>query len=223
MSLEILFKDEHFVATNKPSGLLVHPYWKETNEKECLLKDLRDQIDMYLYPIHRLDRPVSGIVIFGLNQEAVRSLQSSWHEESTRKIYTALARGRHESPQEYSFALRNEQKVEQEALTLTRPKELFERSTLLEVEIKTGRRHQIRRHLSRRIANVIGDRKYGKKAINDHYRDIYGIDRIFLHATQLSFIHPITEKEVEINCPLPVDLQNSLSKMRQREFTPSAD
>lgn len=223
MSLDILFQDEHFIATNKPSGLLVHPYWKETNERECLLKDLRDQIGKYLYPIHRLDRPVSGIVIFGLHQDAVRSLQSVWHDESTKKIYTALARGRHETDQEYSFALRNEQKLEQEALTLTRTVELFERSSLLEVEIKTGRRHQIRRHLSRRIAHVIGDRKYGKKAINDHYKDNYGIDRIFLHATQLSFTHPFTGGKTIIDCPLPADLQNSLTKMRQREFTPSED
>ncbi|MCO4753339.1 MAG: hypothetical protein KC478_02600 [Bacteriovoracaceae bacterium] len=224
MSLEILFEDEHFIATSKPSGLLVHPYWKETNEKECLLKDLRDQSGHYLYPIHRLDRPVSGIVIFGLNPDAVRKLQENWHEDSTTKKYMALARGVHEEDLEFKFALRNDNKVEQQALTLASPLEKFERSTLMDIEIKTGRKHQIRRHFSRRVSHVIGDRKYGKKAINDFYKDNYGLDRIFLHAYKLSFIHPITQVPVTINCPLPEDLSAPLDKMRaQRQFTPGQD
>lgn len=214
MNLNILYKDAALIAVEKPSGLLVHPYWKETNEKQNLMKQLKRQTAAWLYPVHRLDRPVSGIVIFGLVPEAVKEIQSRWHSEETKKVYKALVRGSHPEPMRFDFPLNNERKEPQEAITLARPLEIFEKATLMEVEIKTGRKHQIRRHFSRRCFQVIGDRMYGKKPTNDFYKERYGLERIFLHALKLEFPHPFENRQVKIKCPLPPDLAGPLSKMR---------
>ena len=215
MSLEILYQDEHFVAVTKPSGLLVHPYWKETNEKKNLLKDLKAQVGQWLYPIHRLDRPVSGVVIFGLAPEPVKELQARWHDESTKKIYLALAKNAYTEICRFEFALNNEAKVAQDALTIATPLETFTDATFFEVEIKTGRKHQIRRHFSRRCSQIIGDRMYGKKPTNDFYRENLGLERIFLHAHQLSFLHPYTNERVTITSPLPEELARPLENLRR--------
>lgn len=215
MNLKVLYKDDHFVAVEKPSGLLVHPYWKETNEKASLLKELKAQIGQWLYPVHRLDRPVSGVVIFGLASEAVKALQECWRQDQTRKIYLGLAKNIHTGARRFDIPLNNENKVAQEALTLATPIETFADSSLMEIEIKTGRKHQIRRHFSKHRSQIIGDRMYGKKPINDFYQKEYGIDRIFLHAHKLSFRHPFSGDMTEITSPLPEDLALCLEKIRK--------
>lgn len=212
--INILYEDEWLVACEKPSGLLVHPYWKETNERKCLLKDLKRQTKKWLYPVHRLDRPTSGIVIFGYASEPVRILQENWREESTRKFYLGLAKNVHTCERRFDFDLNNENKVPQKAITLARPLETFEDATFMEIEILTGRKHQIRRHFSRRCSQIIGDRMYGKKPTNDYYLENYGLERLFLHAHKLMFNHPMTGKPVEITCPLPADLEAPLNKLR---------
>lgn len=221
MSLEVIYQDDHYIAVNKPSGLLVHPYWKETNEKKNLLMDLKKQVGKYLYPIHRLDRPVSGIVIFGLHPDAVRDLQSAWHQDDTKKIYLGLAKNVHTGPRRFDFDLNNENKLPQNALTLANPIETFADSSLMEIEIKTGRKHQIRRHFSRRCSQIIGDRMYGKKPTNDFYKDNIGLDRIFLHAHKLFFRHPFTDEMLELTSPLPDDLKSSLERLRAMPNSPA--
>lgn len=216
MKLNILYQDDYYIAAEKPSGLLVHPYWKETNEKQSMMMDLKRQIGKWIYPIHRLDRPVSGVVLFGLVPEAVKEIQAKWADESTKKKYVALVRDTiYTEVTRFEFSLKNDNKIPQEALTIATPLEHFEDSTLMEVEIKTGRKHQIRRHFSRRCTAVAGDRMYGKKPFNDRYLNDFGLQRIFLHAQSLSFIHPFSSEEIEITCPLPDDLSRTLENIRR--------
>ena len=88
--VRILYRDDHLLIADKPSGLLVHPYWQETNEKACLMKQVRDQINQYVYPANRLDRPVSGPVVFGLNQKIIKEIQFNWHLANAKKrIFSA--------------------------------------------------------------------------------------------------------------------------------------
>ena len=215
MSVEIHFQDEHFIAAEKPSGLLVHPYRKETNEKECLLKELRDMAGQYLYPVHRIDRPVSGIVIFARSSEAARKLQETWSDDNTEKIYLALINGVLKGAVILDAPLLSQKKIKQEALTLARPTELFREASLMEVEIKSGRRHQIRRHFATAGKHVVGDRMYGKKRINDYFLNNFGVERTFLHSHKLQFNHPFSNEKVKIVSPLPDDLAGVLEKMRK--------
>lgn len=213
--MQILFQDEYFIAVEKPPHLLVHPYKKETNEKDNAMARLRDQIGQYVYPIHRLDRPVSGVLLFGLKPEFLTSMQNIWNSELVTKKYFSLVRGQFEEAGQFDFALNDHNKRPKDALTLYYPLYLYQTATLMDIKIKTGRYHQIRRHFSRRVQHVLGDRKYGKKKYNDYYLENFDLQRIFLHSYELSFKHPYTEKMTQIYCPLPEDLRNPLYKMQK--------
>lgn len=211
--INFLYQDKHLLIADKPSGLLVHPYWKETNEKACLMKMVRDQIDQYVYPAHRLDRPVSGPVIFGLTSEIIKEIQFNWHLANTKKEYIAMVKGEIAESGEFNFPLKNDNKVTQKARTIYSPLAHFEKTTLVKIVIKTGRKHQIRRHFSRRCQNVIGDTKRGNTELNHFFRDQLGLERIFLHCHRLAIEHPITEEMIDVRSPLSKNLLDVLGKL----------
>jgi tRNA pseudouridine65 synthase len=209
--IEILFEDEHCIVVNKPALLLTHPS-KETKEKENLLFQVRDQIDNYLYPIHRLDRQTSGIVIFGKSPEFIRELQQLWHSDQVRKKYIALINEK--DLQSGCYALKSDKGHFQEAKTSFEVIKHFNDTTLIEAEIFTGRRHQIRRHFARRMQHIVGDRKYGKKKMNDFYLENFGLKRLFLHSHQFIFFHPLIKEVVTIDCPIPDELTILLKNLK---------
>jgi tRNA pseudouridine65 synthase len=204
--INILFKDEHLIIADKPSGLLVHPYWQETDEKACLMKMVRDQEGSYVYPANRLDRPVSGPVLFGLSSEIIKEIQFNWHLANTKKEYIAMVKGVIEEAGEFNFRLKNDKNITQKARTLYTPLANFKQTTLVKVTIKTGRKHQIRRHFSRRCQNIIGDTKRGNSQLNHYFRDELGLERIFLHCHRLALEHPITEEMIDVRSPLSENL-----------------
>lgn len=209
--MKILFEDEHYIVVSKPAHLFVHPYKQESNIKECLMKEVRDYVGSYVYPVNRLDRPVSGIVVFAKYPEAVKQIQEIWGSEKVRKYYLALTRGIFKEDGKFDFALNDHNKNPKPSLTFYRPLISYNTSTLVEVEIKTGRYHQIRRHFSRRVDHLLGDRKYGKKKYNDRYLELYKLERIFLHAHKLEFEHPYTKDLIKVSDPLAEDLYQTLS------------
>lgn len=217
--INILFKDDNIVIAEKYSGLLVHPYTKYVQDKRCLMKMVRDQVDALVYPVHRLDRPVSGIVIFGLQPEIVTGLQDEWHKDTTVKEYTTLVKGDVEEAGQFNFKLRDGKKnFKKRAVTNYQPIHKFETTTLCKVQIETGRRHQIRRHFSRRMHNVIGDTRYGYRDMNVKFGEDYGLKRIFLHSNRLEINHPITGEHLDIRCPMPESLTSVLTQMGMNEI-----
>ncbi len=210
---KILFEDKHFVVASKPSGILTHPSNECRQIKESLLFELRDLIGVYLYPVNRLDRPVSGINIFAKETEAVSKMQRIWSEST--KEYIGLVRGLVDKDGQHNFDLNNDNKIPQKAITNFQVLENFKDSTLLKISIETGRRHQIRRHFSRRMQALLGDRKYGKKKWNDNYLEKYNLERIFLHSKKLIFRHPYTDRNIIIEDELAIDLQLSLNMIRK--------
>ncbi len=216
--IPILFEDEDLIVVNKPSGLLVHAYKKETNERMHLMRLIKEQTGYYLYPVHRLDRPVSGIVLFGKNPGIVREVKSVWHSDSTTKEYIALVKGDLQDPGSFSFSLMNDQREKQTAITHYTPELHFGESTLVEIRLQTGRKHQIRRHFSRRCANVIGDTKYGQGKVNRYFKTTYGLNRIFLHAHYFKLEVPHLNRLYEIKCPLPDDLQLVINRLKEQHM-----
>ncbi len=212
--IDILFEDQHCIVVHKPANLLTHPS-KESTEKTNLLFTLRDQIDQYLYPIHRLDRQTSGIVILGKTKEFVRDIKEIWNTDQVKKYYLALIESIDLQADDYDFPLKSEKGIYQDARTKFRPLEHFKTCTLVEIQIFTGRRHQIRRHFNRRIKHVVGDRRYGKKAMNEFYKDHYGLERLFLHCHRFVFFHPIERVFITIECPLAKELQLVLDKLER--------
>ncbi|MBT3583428.1 MAG: hypothetical protein HN509_00865 [Halobacteriovoraceae bacterium] len=207
----ILYQDKNYIAVNKPSGLFVHPYKKNSGGELHLLKIVRKQTGRYLYPIHRLDRPVSGVLLFGLNKNSVRDLQQHWNTDLVVKEYLALTRGKLEGDGVIDLPL-----LKKDMEGRTGPNRNFQESrteynllahledySLIRVRIKSGRKHQIRRHFATIGHHLLGDTTYGKGPINQEYRERFGHRRIFLHAHKL--VLPIGQdgSPTTISCPLP--------------------
>lgn len=213
-NLNILFEDENLIAVDKPSGLLIHPHPQLKNVKENLMMQVRDHLNHYVYPIHRLDRSVSGVVLFGKNSEIVPLVQDKWNTEQTKKYYLGLTKGVIESPGIFDFALQDENKVKKDSKTSYWPLLNFEFNTLVKIQIHTGRHHQIRRHFSRRMHQIIGDTAHGKGKTNRMFREHYALHRIFLHSYKLIFPHPLTMERMQVTTELPSELCSVLDKLR---------
>ncbi len=222
--LEILFRDQDLVAVNKPPGLLVHRSPLDPRETQFALQLLRDQLGSRVYPVHRLDRPTSGVLLFTLRQELVQPMAAAFARKEVHKIYLAVVRGFTDPEGCIDYALEDisDRLLSEEtelparkrnALTQYRRLNIVElpfpsggfptsRYSLLQVEPQTGRRHQIRRHLRHIFHPVIGDVKYGDGIHNRLFRHEYNVHRLLLHAGSLRFTHPQTGAAVSINAPL---------------------
>ncbi len=181
--LSILYQDEYLVAVDKPAGLFVHRSYLDRHEIYFALQLVRDQIGQYVYPVHRLDRPTSGVLLFALNEEVARKMGELFSSHNIEKTYYALTRGHLMTSGEIDHPLKekldkiadkfaDQNKPAQSAVTLyqsiataTLPiavgKYNSVRYSLIKLLPKTGRRHQIRRHLAHLRHPIIGDINYG--------------------------------------------------------------
>ncbi|WP_299231914.1 pseudouridine synthase [uncultured Halomonas sp.] len=216
--LRILYRDEHLAIVHKPAGLLVHRTALARGEREFLLQRLRDQLGQRVYPVHRLDRPTSGAMVFALSSEIATRLGDAFAERDVVKRYLAVVRGIGPEAEHLDYALREEDgrrpKAEmpaQEATTVVRRLDSVElpvqvdrypqsRYSLMEAYPLTGRRHQIRRHLSRRGYPIIGDAKHGKGKHNRFFAEQLDTPRLLLAAVGLAFHHPETGQRLRIEC-----------------------
>ncbi len=217
-SLEILYQDEYIVAINKPTALLVHKSMIDRDEKFYAMKMLRDQIGQWVYPVHRLDKPTSGVLLFALDKESARVLNEQFREHSIEKTYIAVARGYVEKNGVVDHPLKEkldkisdkdakQDKEAQEAITHYECLAQVEldasvgrynttRYSLVKLTPKTGRKHQLRRHMKHINHHLLGDTKYGRGEHNKFVRSKYGMHRLLLHAKSLEFTHPYTQERI---------------------------
>lgn len=215
-TLSIVWDDEGYVAIDKPSGLLVHPTALAPGEDSCL-KILRDQIGLRLYPVHRLDRQTSGVLIFAKSSDAARALMMSWPEGNVRKSYQAIVRGWTAEEGFVDRPLRETpEKSRVSAHTDYRRKHVVElpdpvgryataRYSWVEVRTLTGRQHQVRKHLLSISHPIVGDTTYGDGDHNRYFRTKFGIHRLLLHAGTVEFGYPGTGALVRLAAPVPAD------------------
>ncbi len=218
-ALPILHLDDEFVAVSKPGGLLVHRD-EHHPDAPAALQIVRDQIERKLYPFHRLDRPSSGILMFGLSSAAAAALQRSLSAGDAVKEYLALMRWPG-SLREFGDSWTCEQTLHtdddkpQECRTDFAMMERFRGCALVRCRIHTGRYHQIRRHANHCGRHILGDTTHGKGRINALFREKYGLPRLFLHLNRVVMSHPSTGARMELADPLPVDLAPVLDRLRQ--------
>lgn len=215
--LSILYRDEHFVAIDKPPGMLVHRT-RIAEEGPYAMLLLRDQIGQHVFPVHRLDRPTSGVLLFALSSEAAREMCGVFESRLVEKRYLAVVRGYTEEAGTIDYALREEDhKPPQEAVTHYRRLTTVEldiavgrypqaRYSLVEVTPETGRMHQIRKHFHHIFHPLIGDTTHGEGRHNRLFRDHFNMQRLLLFATELCFRHPYTGQKVVITAPLPAEV-----------------
>ncbi|MZI93509.1 tRNA pseudouridine(65) synthase TruC [Vibrio sp. CAIM 722] len=218
--LEIIYQDEHFVAVNKPAGMLVHRSWLDKHETQFVMQTLRDQIGQHVFPIHRLDRPTSGVLLFALSSEVARDVMPMFANHDIEKTYHAVVRGWLKEEGVLDYPLKEEldkiadkqakqDKEPQEAITHYRPIAQVEvphstgrfpttRYGMVELKPKTGRKHQLRRHLAHLRHPIVGDTNHGEGRHNRLYRDHYDSHRLLLHASHMSFKHPYSKQIIEL-------------------------
>ncbi|MBT7893135.1 MAG: pseudouridylate synthase [Deltaproteobacteria bacterium] len=222
--LDIIYQDDHYVAINKPAGLLVHPSIIDKHEPDNALHILQNQIEQSVYMIHRLDKPTSGVLIFGLSSKAARGCVAAFTAGDVQKTYLAIVRGYTDEqlvidhplksvPDKIMRGREKQNKPSKPALTHIRQLAQIEqpvavgryptsRYSLVEAHPKTGKMHQIRRHLKHIRHPIIGDTKYGDPLHNRSFRDLWNAHRLLLASTELEFIHPFTSSKVRIYAPL---------------------
>lgn len=208
----ILHRDERCVAVNKPSGISTHRGWDDSDD--ALLQRVRDEVGLWVYPVNRLDRGASGIVLFALDAEAARDFSAAW--EGAEKRYFAITRGH--PPTEPTLIdnpvpkrLDSDDRVP--AQTIVQCVDTFGRYALVEARPLTGKLHQIRRHLKHIACPLIGDVRYGKGEHNRLFRAQHALHRLALHATSLAVDHPDGTRLV-VTCPLAADMAAAIASAK---------
>jgi len=212
--ISVLHHDAYCVVVDKPPGMLVHRS-RESSDRTFLLQTLRDQIGARINPVHRLDRPASGVLLFATNGEYARFFQEALRQPDAVKRYLVLVRGETATSFSSDRELTSDSGKKQSARTEFERVAEYDGFTLLGARIRTGRRHQIRRHLSHLAHQVVGDTAHGKGRINAWLREEFGLTRLFLHAERLECAHPDGSR-LAIECPLAPDLVEFLEKFGSR-------
>lgn len=224
--LTILFEDDHLVAVDKPEGLLVHRSHIDRHETTFLLQRLRDQIGQRIYPVQRLDKPTSGVIVFAKHSTVAAALQQQINhtdsEVGARKTYLLVCRGFplesgridhalkpindfkgrpvKTEPQAKS-AITDFQRLHTIELPVTVDKYPQSRYALVQARLLTGRKHQLRRHFKHISHPIIGCPKYGKSSHNRYFADQLGVARLLLHSYELCLTHPVTAAALRIQAP----------------------
>jgi len=219
--LEIIYQDEHIVAINKPSNLLVHRSWIDKEETRFAIQILRDQIGQYVYPVHRLDKPTSGVLLFALSKEVARAISEQMQERAFKKEYIAIVRGytpqsgeidytlkevldkmtdaKAQTDKEAQSAVTGYETISQVELPFSVGRYKTTRYSLVSLRPRTGRKHQLRRHMKHLLHPIVGDTKYGRGEHNRFFREQFDAHRLLLHAHKLTFLHPVLNKEMTLS------------------------
>jgi tRNA pseudouridine65 synthase len=211
--LDILFRDEHLIAINKPHDLLVHRSAIAADAGEFALQLLRDQIGQKVNPAHRIDRKTGGVLLFAFSKSVEIAMQKQFAENQVSKKYLAIVRGYTDDNGDIDYPLRKENGTLQEAFTTYRTLKQVEldvafgkhstsRYSLIEATPATGRMHQLRKHFAHIFHPIIGDRTHGCNKQNKLFKEKWAMNTMLLHASSLTFDHPVTGDKITIDAPL---------------------
>ncbi|BDX07624.1 tRNA pseudouridine(65) synthase TruC [Planctobacterium marinum] len=223
--LPVLYQDEHLVVIDKPAGLLVHRSMIDRHETRFAMQMVRDQIGQHVYPVHRLDKPTAGVLIFALDAETARLMSEQLENHQIEKRYLAIVRGHLNGQGEVNHPLKEkldkiadkkarQNKPPQEAVSFYKSIQQIEipvavgkyptaRYSLVTLHPKTGRKHQLRRHMSHLRHPILGDVNYGDNKHNRFLRESCNFPGLALWSHQIKFKHPYSERIISLQCELP--------------------
>ncbi|MBQ8299998.1 MAG: RluA family pseudouridine synthase [Clostridia bacterium] len=227
IDIDILYEDEDIIVVNKPKDMVVHPAvgnWTGTLVNAMLGKhDLSDENGEFRPGIvHRLDKNTTGVMVVAKNNNAHNLLASQIQAHDFKKIYVALVKGvipeneaiielpigRHPTDRKKMAVVKDGR----DAYTKFKVLERFDKYTFVEVELKTGRTHQIRVHMSHIGYPIVGDDTYSNG------KNPFGVTSQMLHSKTLGIIHPTTKEYMEFEAPMPEEFESVLAKLRNNEF-----
>ena len=216
MSL-VIFEDAYCIVVNKPNNVVIHhaKHSRNVRHEDSLLDMLKNQYGQSIYPVHRLDRKTSGLVLLCKNKTDVSKFQELFTSNTIQKTYFGLVRGFAPASKEIDSPVKGrDAKVHREAQTslkmlntatipiAVKPYD-SSRYSLVELHPKTGRMHQLRIHMQKISHPLIGDPKYGDNNHNVMYEEQFGITNLFLHAGRLEFQHPFSGETLHLEAAFP--------------------
>ncbi len=230
MTLRLLYQDEYLVAIDKPAGLLVHRSWLDRHETQFAMQMTRDLIGQHVYPVHRLDRPTSGVLLFALDPQTARTLSEDFAQHRVQKEYLALVRGWTPEQLFIDYPLKEElDKIADKFATVDKPaqeaqtqlqrlqtvelpyavsaKHPTSRYSLVRLMPHTGRKHQLRRHMAHIFHPIVGDTKHGDGRHNRFFREQYDCQRLMLCNLSLTIQHPQLQTPLRIQTELDAQWQ----------------
>lgn len=211
----VLYEDDAMIVIHKPAGILVHRGEATSRREPAVLQIMRDACGQHLYPVHRLDRPTSGVLVLARSPEIASILGRQWMQKLCRKTYLALVRGW--APESMTIDhplsdLDDPTAPAQDAVTQIKRLATVEldqsvdrypkaRYSLCELQPETGRRHQLRRHMKSIFHPIIGDTVYGHGVHNRFFRENFAVSRLMLHHLRLELTHPVTDAPLHLEAP----------------------
>jgi tRNA pseudouridine65 synthase len=224
-TIEIVFEDDVLVVVNKPNNYLIHQSHYARNITEItLLEMLQQQLGFPLFPIHRLDRKTSGILLLLKDKSFVAPFQALFTNNLIEKKYFAIVRGfapetgKIDSPVKnddtgvYKTALTHYKTIYSVELDIPVHPYAKSRYSLMELTPKTGRMHQLRKHLNKINHPIVGDYKYGDRFHNRMYETQFNCNYLFLHAHQIEFEHPLSHHKMIFTADFPEDWLNMFNE-----------
>ncbi len=233
--VEIIYEDEFLVAINKEAGLLVHRSWLDKGETRFAMQLTRDAVSCHVFPVHRLDKPTSGVLLFAKSPSVARSLTEAFTEHKVTKRYLAVVRGfmSEQGVVDYALSFKPDaiadkfadlDKPAQEAVThwqrlaqvelpfAVSKKHETSRYSLMRLTPETGRKHQLRRHMRHLFHHIVGDTSHGDGRHNRFFRTQYDCTRMLLHAQTLALNHPVTGEPLLLKAELDSQWMHILEK-----------
>ncbi|WOJ96980.1 pseudouridine synthase [Congregibacter brevis] len=240
-----MYRDNDLVVINKPAGLLVHRSNIDRHETRFALQLLRDQIGQHVFPVHRLDKPTSGLLVFALSPRMAKILSGQFEQREVVKEYLAVVRGYAPLEGEINHALKEKHdrisdaqaevgKPAQAALTHYRRLAQIEwpeavdrypqaRYSLVQLCPRTGRKHQLRRHMKHIGHPIIGDANHGKGVHNRFFAEKLGCSRLLLACTGLDFDHPVSGAPLRLRAEPGTMFEQLLTKFGWLEALSTQD
>ncbi len=199
ISLQVLFEDDFLAIIYKPAGILVsgNSFYTIDNALPQLLLTSTQTDAVRPRPVHRLDYPTSGVLLIGKTSRAITQLNNLFQKRAIQKTYHAINYGHMPNTGNISFLIDGKNAVTNYTVLKSVPSKRFEYLHLVALEPKTGRKHQLRKHLEAINAPILGDNTYGKEGL------VLQGNGLYLHASSLSFTHPFTKEEIHCTSPLP--------------------
>jgi tRNA pseudouridine65 synthase len=225
-AIDIVFEDDFLIAINKPNQLLVHhSHYSRNIEETSLAQMVREHCEMKIHPVHRLDRKTSGLVLFTKDPASCKAIQAQFIAQKVEKSYLALVRGhiiqnlvietplKNELSGEYQAAETHLKLIENVVFEKAVVPYPTARYSLVELSPKTGRTHQLRKHMNKIAHPIIGDPKHGNRHHNHAFQEWFGHSQLYLHARKLKFEHPVTSKSICLTATIPDFWQEDLIKL----------
>lgn len=222
--LPVLHRDPWLVAVSKPPGVAVHRS-EQVRDRDPALQRVRNQLGCRVYPVHRLDRGTSGVLLFALDPDTARVIGEALTRRDVDKRYLAVVRGFAPELAEIDHALREHPDAPPQparttlrrlgTVTLPIPVGRYPeaRYSLVELRPHTGRLHQLRKHMAHLRHPIVGDVRHGEGRHNRLFRERFGVHRMLLHAWTMTLPHPVTGQPLELRAPLDPELATLLAAL----------